>query len=42
MSGTESPCRFLSSADVLDNWSKIEPYFDRLGDRAADTPYRDC
>ena len=37
MSNQEFPRRFVAADDVLDAWSKIEPYFDRLVDRAIET-----
>ena len=37
MSNPEFPRRFLAPGDILDSWSKIEPYFDKLRDRPVDT-----
>jgi oligoendopeptidase F len=37
MPSQEFPRRFVAGPDILDSWDKIEPYFDRLGERAIDT-----
>lgn len=34
----EFPRRFVAEGEALDDWSRIEPYFDRLRDRPIDTP----
>ena len=37
MSNTEFPRHFVAGDAVLDSWSTIEPYFDKLRDRPVDT-----
>lgn len=37
MANTEFPRGFVTQGETLDAWTKIEPYFDRLRDRAIET-----
>jgi oligoendopeptidase F len=38
MSANEFPRKFVAKDEVLDDWSRIEPYYDQLRDRALTSP----